>query len=153
MTIDLEICHATKSKVRPSWKNARVSMWVYSTNDESSRCPFQTQGVTNKSLINARHQYALIYNDLSPLENHHAAITFTVMNSEKTDLMKAMSLLEARQFKTKVVSSILATDMIHHFDLVQSFSSHIEFVAPPLPAATASQQPLFSSRPTQHALI
>lgn len=38
--------------------------------------------------INARTELALRYNDISPLENHHCAVAFEILEKVKTCLFK-----------------------------------------------------------------
>jgi hypothetical protein len=40
---------------------------------------FEHPGLNNPFLINTKNAYALTYNDISVLENHHIAATFKIL--------------------------------------------------------------------------
>ena len=45
---------------------------------------------TRSFIINTRHPLALLYNDKSPLENHHAAAALTLMSKPDKDVLAAL---------------------------------------------------------------
>jgi high affinity cGMP-specific 3',5'-cyclic phosphodiesterase 9 len=66
-------------------------------------------GYNNAYQINAGTELAIIYNDTSPLENHHAACLFSVLKIDECNLVK--------KFRRDCVVCILATDMAKHGEI------------------------------------
>lgn len=107
-------------------------------------------GVNNQYLIETAHQFALTYNDRAPLENMHCATLFQVIRDPDANVFKDIEKDLYKQVRKGVVDTILATDMLHHQDLVkelallwemnsESFESAVG-VAPgsPMPAAVVA---------------
>ncbi len=83
-------------------------------------------GVNNSYLVNTLDNLALAYNDRSPLENHHVASAFTVMNTDaKADITRNLSPEDKKRFRTIVINCVLATDMARSFEVIGSFSNLI----------------------------
>ena len=72
-------------------------------------------GTTNAFQINSGSQLALLYNDRSVLENHHASSTFGCL--ERCMLLEAMEARDYASLRKTVVTAILATDMASHTGL------------------------------------
>ena len=49
---------------------------------------FEHPGLNNSYLIETQHEYAIIYNDISVLENHHVAATFGILVNDKYNIFK-----------------------------------------------------------------
>lgn len=54
-------------------------------------------GYTNQFHINTQSEIAQRYNDISPLENHHCAITFAILAKKECGLISELSPLEQRE--------------------------------------------------------
>jgi len=93
-------------------------------------------GMTNLYLINSRHPLALLYNDQSVLEHHHAASAFRIMDAPERNILAKLSLNEYRAARTRLTLGILATDMTGHFGLLEKFNAFIDEQAK-LPANVA----------------
>lgn len=52
---------------------------------------YEHPGVNNAFLVNSRAKLAIIYNDKSPLENHHISSTFFVLKEEKYNILENFS--------------------------------------------------------------
>ncbi|CAD8143242.1 unnamed protein product [Paramecium octaurelia] len=78
-------------------------------------------GRTNGFEVARMSKLAVRYNDESVLENHHAAMTFKIMQREKYNILSNLSQEQFQKVRRFMVSNILATDMKKHFDLVSSF--------------------------------
>lgn len=81
---------------------------------------FEHTGRTNDFHINTRSDLAILYNDRSPLENHHASALFALLNNDKMNICQNLSREEYREFRNLVIEMILGTDMKTHFDQLQS---------------------------------
>jgi len=82
-------------------------------------------GNTNAFEINSGSELAILYNDQSVLENHHCATAFRLMNSRGVKLLEAVGPAEQKEFRRVMVSSILATDMSMHFQLVEEVNTRM----------------------------
>ena len=78
-------------------------------------------GTTNDFQKNSLSNLALLYNDRSILENHHAATTFRVMKKDGAD-NDILSNCEKKDFayiRKMIIELILKTDQAGHFDMVK----------------------------------
>jgi hypothetical protein len=83
-------------------------------------------GLNNVFQINARTDLSMLYNDVSVLENHHASFAFQVLSQEEDNVAASLTPSQAQEFRKAIISEILATDMVKHFELVSRFKSHRE---------------------------
>ena len=72
-------------------------------------------GFNNIFLIEASNEFALRYNDVSVLENHHVASSFSLLSNEKYNLVKNYSKEDYKKFRKIMIGCILETDMSKHF--------------------------------------
>lgn len=82
-------------------------------------------GVSNAFLVSTGAPLAIMYNDRSPLENMHAACFFETMHQPGQNFLGNMASHDLRVFRGKVIDAILATDMNHHFELVDKLSTRL----------------------------
>eukprot|EP00762_Andalucia_godoyi_P001604 ANDGO_00246.mRNA.1 3' len=82
-------------------------------------------GVNNNFQINSRSRLALLYNDISVLENHHCALAFSMLSDEAVDILTGLDPADWRECRKLVVSCILATDMSRHFELMSRFRTRL----------------------------
>ncbi|CDJ39179.1 cAMP-specific 3',5'-cyclic phosphodiesterase, putative [Eimeria tenella] len=75
-------------------------------------------GLTNQFLVNARSALALTYNDISVLENYHAACCFRTAAAPAANLFAGLSQDLFHYLRQHAIELILATDMKHHFDFI-----------------------------------
>jgi hypothetical protein len=71
-------------------------------------------GVSNAFQINSRSKHAIRYNDISVLENFHAATAFKVMQQERCEILASYSREEHAAVRRIMVNTILATDLAKH---------------------------------------
>jgi hypothetical protein len=86
---------------------------------------YRHQGVSNRFLIDISSPLAIVYNDTSPLENHHSASAFKLLVDEKYNFLESFSKFEIRSFRNMFISMILNTDMQHHFANVTKFKNRV----------------------------
>ena len=76
-------------------------------------------GLNNSFHINSRSELALLYNDVSVLENMHAATAFKLIMGEnrqrKLDIFDNFPEKERSKARKFIVKAILSTDMTKHF--------------------------------------
>ncbi|PAV72834.1 hypothetical protein WR25_19005 [Diploscapter pachys] len=80
-------------------------------------------GHTNNFHIMSGSQFALLYNDRSVLENHHASASFRLLRDEDKNILQHFSGPEFREFRNTVIEIILATDMSTHFVQIKTMKN------------------------------
>ena len=65
---------------------------------------------------------AIVYNDCSPLENHHAAVLFAILNLEACNLFAKMNSEDVGAARKIIIRTILATDMAKHGEMMAGFN-------------------------------
>ncbi|KAJ3096430.1 High affinity cAMP-specific and IBMX-insensitive 3',5'-cyclic phosphodiesterase 9A [Physocladia obscura] len=83
-------------------------------------------GFNNAFQINAATDLAIIYNDISPLENHHAAVLFTILGNSETNVLANVSDAVYREARKNIIRCILATDMAKHGEIMAAFKKASE---------------------------
>jgi len=83
-------------------------------------------GCNNSYQVNAKTDLALLYNDQSPLENHHCAVFFYILKKPETNVLESLSNEEFIEVRKGIIQCILATDMAKHSTLVNQFKSMTE---------------------------
>eukprot|EP00002_Diphylleia_rotans_P025555 TRINITY_DN5053_c0_g1_i1.p1 TRINITY_DN5053_c0_g1~~TRINITY_DN5053_c0_g1_i1.p1 ORF type:complete len:1348 (+),score=245.05 TRINITY_DN5053_c0_g1_i1:52-4095(+) len=82
-------------------------------------------GVNNSFEINTKSPLAMMYNDISVQENHHASTGFSLISQMENNILENMQPEEYKEFRKIVVTAILATDMTQHFELTTKFKNAI----------------------------
>lgn len=82
-------------------------------------------GLTNRFLINIKHDLALEYNDNSVLENMHCSTIYSLMKNENCDILSSVGLEEWFKIRNLIVTMVLATDMSKHFELLGQFRARV----------------------------
>eukprot|EP00357_Protocruzia_adherens_P011098 CAMPEP_0114997678 /NCGR_PEP_ID=MMETSP0216-20121206/15043_1 /TAXON_ID=223996 /ORGANISM="Protocruzia adherens, Strain Boccale" /LENGTH=805 /DNA_ID=CAMNT_0002362107 /DNA_START=123 /DNA_END=2540 /DNA_ORIENTATION=+ len=81
---------------------------------------------TNRFLINTKSDEALLYNDLSVLENMHCSVTFKLLSDPSCNLFENFELEAYTECRKTMIEMILSTDLSKHFDLVGRFKASCE---------------------------
>lgn len=69
---------------------------------------------------------ALLYNDRSVLENHHAASAWNLfMSRPEYNFLINLEHVEFKRFRFLVIEAILATDLKKHFDFLAEFNAKV----------------------------
>ena len=82
--------------------------------------------LNNSYQVSAQTQLALIYNDQSVLENHHAAVTFHTLAHHACNIFASFHPLDSRHARRCITGGILSTDMAVHFQLVDRMQAHVD---------------------------
>ncbi|KAF0030502.1 hypothetical protein F2P81_017233 [Scophthalmus maximus] len=81
-------------------------------------------GRTNAFLVATGAPQALLYNDRSVLENHHAASAWNLfMSRPEFNFLINLEHMEFKRFRFLVIEAILATDLKKHFDFLAEFNA------------------------------
>ncbi|KAJ0009579.1 hypothetical protein NQD34_001281, partial [Periophthalmus magnuspinnatus] len=78
-------------------------------------------GYNNVYQINAQTDLALRYNDISPLENHHCAVAFSIICKPDCNILKNVTSEQYKQIRAGMIKCILATDMARHNEILNRF--------------------------------
>ncbi|XP_078118983.1 high affinity cGMP-specific 3',5'-cyclic phosphodiesterase 9A [Sander vitreus] len=80
-------------------------------------------GYNNAYQINARTELALRYNDISPLENHHCAVAFEILEKTESNIFRNVSMDQYKRIREGIIKCILATDMTRHNEILNKFKT------------------------------
>eukprot|EP01105_Mastigella_eilhardi_P014244 TRINITY_DN3249_c0_g1_i2.p1 TRINITY_DN3249_c0_g1~~TRINITY_DN3249_c0_g1_i2.p1 ORF type:complete len:839 (-),score=229.53 TRINITY_DN3249_c0_g1_i2:1038-3554(-) len=83
-------------------------------------------GLNNNFQINAKTSLAVLYNDVSVLENHHCCLAFQILSKQEENIFVNLESAQWQEVRHGMISAILATDMTKHFELVGRFKSYSE---------------------------
>ncbi|KAJ4458763.1 putative 3'; 5'-cyclic-nucleotide phosphodiesterase regA [Paratrimastix pyriformis] len=83
-------------------------------------------GTNNLFQVNAQTPLALVYNDMSALENYHASHTFTILQKPRCNILENLTPAEYREMRKSIIAMILATDLSAHFTTLTRFTTHTE---------------------------
>uniref|UniRef100_G3T1U9 Phosphodiesterase n=1 Tax=Loxodonta africana TaxID=9785 RepID=G3T1U9_LOXAF len=81
-------------------------------------------GRTNAFLVATNAPQAVLYNDRSVLENHHAASAWNLyLSRPEYNFLLNLDHVEFKRFRFLVIEIILATDLKKHFDFLAEFNA------------------------------
>jgi high affinity cAMP-specific and IBMX-insensitive 3',5'-cyclic phosphodiesterase 8 len=79
-------------------------------------------GKSASFLVNSDNPLAILYNDITVLESHHAALTFKLTLGEpECNIFQNLDRNTYREIRPKVIDMVIATDMTKHFDHLANF--------------------------------
>ncbi|XP_043092914.1 cGMP-inhibited 3',5'-cyclic phosphodiesterase A isoform X2 [Puntigrus tetrazona] len=83
-------------------------------------------GRTNAFLVATSAPQAVLYNDRSVLENHHAASAWNLfMSRPEYNFLASLDHMDFKRFRFLVIEAILATDLKKHFDFLAEFNAKV----------------------------
>lgn len=86
---------------------------------------FEHFGYNNNFLIDSRLPWAIEYNDKSPLENHHIASTFSIIQQKEFNIFQDLNVDEFKDVRKLMIELVLATDAALHFTELGKFKSRV----------------------------
>ncbi|CDJ30454.1 phosphodiesterase, putative [Eimeria mitis] len=78
-------------------------------------------GRTNQFFVACFDPLAIIYNDISPLENFHSCLCFRILERRNCNIFFLLSVGGFRFVRSKIIECILSTDMKQHFEDISKF--------------------------------
>ncbi|CAN7940508.1 unnamed protein product, partial [Ixodes hexagonus] len=79
-------------------------------------------GKSSQFLCNSDNELAILYNDRSVLESHHAAFAFKLtLSDEKVNIFQNLEREVYRTVRLSVIDMVLATEMTKHFEHLSKF--------------------------------
>ena len=82
-------------------------------------------GLTNNFHINAGTELAITYNDISCLENYHSSKLFSILKKDENNIFEVLSINDYKDIRKRIISEILATDMVYHKKIITLAESKI----------------------------
>jgi hypothetical protein len=110
------LCHTTLGSLL-SWLEITAVLLAAAVHDVGH------PGVSNAFQINSRSKQAIRYNDISVLENFHAATAFKVMQQERCEILAAFSREEHAAVRRIMIHTVLATDLAKHREYMDQCKS------------------------------
>lgn len=80
-------------------------------------------GKTNAYLVATSDPLAILYNDRSILEQHHAASSWLILMDEDKNFIAHLPQAEKSRLRFLILECILATDLSKHLDVLNTFRS------------------------------
>ena len=77
------------------------------------------QGLNNVYNINAETPLGILFKDTSVMETYHCTVIISIMQREECNIFRSFDRVELKKIWRWIISMILATDMQHHFRLIQ----------------------------------
>lgn len=70
----------------------------------------------------------MLYNDRSPLENHHCSVAFSLLNRADCNWLNDVftTPVMKRQFRDTVIELVLSTDFACHFGIINEFKTKLQ---------------------------
>lgn len=79
-------------------------------------------GRSSQFLCNSSNKLAILYNDLTVLESHHASLTFKLtLSDENVNIFQNLEREEYKMLRANIIDMILATEMTKHFEHLAKF--------------------------------
>ncbi|KAI9146017.1 hypothetical protein BKA69DRAFT_1024317 [Paraphysoderma sedebokerense] len=76
-------------------------------------------GLNNDFQVKLQTPLAIMYNHQAPLENHHIAVTLSILRSDKTNILKNLDEETMKKVRSQIIDIISITDMDRHGSLVE----------------------------------
>jgi hypothetical protein len=106
--------------------NALTSLDTFSLVIAAVMHDYRHKGVNNVFLVETRDPLALMHNDQSVLERHHAAEAFLLMKDDKYNIMSEFNKEDFKCVREAIVQVILATDLSRGFEYAGKFKKLYE---------------------------
>ncbi|KAL3157196.1 putative 3',5'-cyclic phosphodiesterase pde-3 [Trebouxia sp. C0009 RCD-2024] len=84
------------------------------------------KGLNNDFLIKTSNPLAIQYNDLSPLENHHLAQSFRLLNRDDCGLFRHLPKDRQVRLRKLMIEMVLGTDMKQHVAIISRFQTTLQ---------------------------
>jgi hypothetical protein len=103
-------------------------------------------GLNNTYQVNAETKLAILYNDISVLENHHCALAFDMFKKADTNVFEDMAVASRKSVRKTMIELILSTDMSIHFALADQLNECVTRIFVPLRSSHAMETVVLQER-------
>ncbi|XP_063962586.1 3',5'-cyclic-AMP phosphodiesterase 4C-like isoform X2 [Lytechinus pictus] len=83
-------------------------------------------GLNNQFLCNTSAELAILYNDVSVLENHSLAVAFKLLQEENCNIFENLTKKQLQTLRKMSIDMVLATDMSKHMSLLADLKTMVE---------------------------
>jgi len=87
---------------------------------------YEHLGRNNAFMVATGHRLALLYNDTSVMESHHASASWNVLLRPENNFLESFSTADRGEFRAAFLSAILHTDMSMHTRSVAEFDASVK---------------------------
>jgi hypothetical protein len=87
---------------------------------------YEHMGRNNAFMVATGHRLALLYNDTSVMESHHAAASWAVLLKPENNFLESFPPAERAEFRASFLSAIAHTDMSTHMKSVLEFEASVK---------------------------
>ncbi|KAJ3121123.1 cAMP-specific 3',5'-cyclic phosphodiesterase 4D, partial [Irineochytrium annulatum] len=81
--------------------------------------------VNNNFLIQSAHSLAILYNDISVLEYHHASRAFEITAKPEMNIFETLSGEDKKAMRKMIIGMVIATDLTKHFHYINTLKSKL----------------------------
>ena len=121
-----DVCHGTAYFLAQDVVARHVSpLDIYCMIIGAALHDFAHPGFNNAFLVASRHETAIMYNDVSVLENFHISSTWRLMLEDELNPFHGFSDDQYQDARQTMVYAILGTDMKFHFDHLTKFKTRM----------------------------
>ena len=85
---------------------------------------YKHPGLNNSHLIKTQSKWALLYNDISVLENMHVSLSCQILKKNHNNFAKFLTNEQQNYFRKLLIQTVLATDMTKHNAQVSILQKH-----------------------------
>ncbi|KAG8194807.1 hypothetical protein JTE90_017248 [Oedothorax gibbosus] len=110
----------------PALENVFTDLEILATLFAAAVHDVDHPGVTNQFLVNSSSELALMYNDVSVLENHSLAVGFKLLQDESCDIFANLTRKQKQSLRKMAIDLVLATDMSKHMSLLADMKTMVE---------------------------
>jgi hypothetical protein len=82
-------------------------------------------GFNNVYLVDTNDEFAIRYNDVSVLENHHVASSFKLIKQQEFDIFARFERDDHKGIRKRIIGNVLSTDMSKHFTEMGKYKPRI----------------------------
>jgi 3'5'-cyclic nucleotide phosphodiesterase len=82
-------------------------------------------GMNNVYICKTKDDLAILYNDVSVLENMHISLLYQIMNrnNEELNILDTLSKQRYEYVRQMIIQGILDTDMVKHFTIIETLKA------------------------------
>eukprot|EP00039_Didymoeca_costata_P012973 m.190192 g.190192 ORF g.190192 m.190192 type:complete len:648 (+) comp15638_c0_seq9:126-2069(+) len=110
----------------PVLRNSFSDIEIFATLIAAAVHDVDHPGHTNNFLVKTEHDLAILYNDISVLENHHISTAFKIMREEDSNILASFSKDDRLTIRKIIIDTVLSTDMSKHTHFLGEFKALTE---------------------------
>ncbi|XP_071485038.1 3',5'-cyclic-AMP phosphodiesterase 4C-like isoform X2 [Diadema antillarum] len=122
-----DVVHSTHYLLSaPALENVFTDLEIMSALFSAAIHDVHHPGLNNQFLCNTGAELAILYNDVSVLENHSLAIAFKLLMEENCNIFEYLTKKQYQTLRKMSIDMVLATDMSKHMSLLADLKTMVE---------------------------